>query len=431
MKRVANLFFVCLLLWGLYACDDDDSGPLSISVVSISGTGTDLQSGNNTTVDLNGASAATDVPLDVSIEITFSRDIDVSTVNSTNISLNGGSANPAINVTGSGSVATVTLQGDLERGEDYTLNLSGAILADDGGAFAATTRTFTAAGRAGIDPPNTANQTAYWQFDGTALAAVGGFNGTETAITYGTDRFGNIESAALFDGNTSLIEVANGEDLWIGESVTISFWMSIDTLDHLNTPGTGNAGHFIMGVGNFHGFFLEANGSANSMKLAPTYSTSDGMTGGGDVFFNGDGKDGSNGGFVAIEFEKDLTAEGEVKGLLAQKWAHVVWVYDGIENKVHLYINGELMETDNNNLVAARQNYNGLTVRDEAGQVIGRSLAFGFAHDMSTTTWEGTGFGDYTVTTANHYKGSLDDVRFFEVPFSATDVMDLFIAESN
>jgi len=48
MKRVGNLFFISLLLWGLLACDDDDSGPLAISVVSISGAGTDLQTGNNT-----------------------------------------------------------------------------------------------------------------------------------------------------------------------------------------------------------------------------------------------------------------------------------------------------------------------------------------------------------------------------------------------
>ncbi len=435
MKQL-KLLAICALITSLLlisSCGDDDGGPGAVTLVSLTVAGTDLSTGNATEIDLNGASSAEDVPLDAVITAVFSKALDAATVTNTNITLNNGTSDITITVAVNAETVTVTPASDLERGVEYTLTVSSNVAASDGGAFADASRTFSTAGRADITPPQADAMEAYFKLNGDGDDAAGNFLAdAEIDIEYVADRFGNIESAALFNGNTSLIEIPNGDDLFVQESVTISFWMSIDTTDHINTAGNGNAGHFILGVGNFHGFQFECNGSANTMKMATTYAnpanTETGI-GGGDVFFNGDGMTGDNGGFIAVEFEQDLTGSGEVKGLLAQKWAHVVWVYDGAENKTHLYINGALMETDNHNLVEARADYNGLVLRPNDTNTIGTKLALGFSNDRETDNWAGTGFGDYTITTSNHYKGALDDIRFFNAPLSAAEVAELHEAE--
>lgn len=415
-----------LLAFGLLAtigCDDDDVSP--VSVTAITATGTDLLSGDQITVDLNASTAAENVPLDAVISITFARAIDVSTVNSTSVTLMQGGSAVAATVNASGSTATLTPTDDLERGLMYTLNLSGTIQADDGGSFTTTSRTFTAAGRAGVTPPQDNAQTAYYQLNGDALAAVGGRHGTETGITYGADRFGEVESAAYFDGDVSLIEFPNSDDL-MTQDWTLSFWMKIDSAGH-------NGGHFVMGLGDVYGFFIEVQGHLGAMKLTARYEREDGTTTANDFFFNGDGMDAMNGGWVGIEYEIDLTATGGLGAIIDDQWAHLVLTYNSATNKRSLYVNGVHMETDNMDNTAGLNDLTGLTF-DASGagaDVIGTALAFGFNHDKETTHWSDTPWGDYNKPDANHFKGWLDDVRFFSAAYTQEDVTTLYNAESN
>ena len=410
--------------------DDDDSGIGGISVSGITATGTDLQTGTSTSVDLNGATAATNVPLDAVITLMFSKAVDAATATTSNITITQGGNDVPLNVTASGSDVTITPNADFERGLVYELNLSAGIKASDGGSFSAVARSFTTAGRAGIIPPNDASQTAYFGFNGDANSTVGGFTGSAIGVTYEEDRFGDQESAAYFDGDVSIIEVANGDQL-MTESFTLSYWMKIDTTDHFNVPGTGLAGHFVLGIGDVYGCFVEVNSNLSGIKLTARYSRDDGTTSSNDFFVNADGKDGMNGGWVGIEFEEDLTGSGGFAPILQGQWNHILFTWDASTLKRSLYLNGQLMETDNFNLTTGLLNITGMTFDDsDAGtDIIGKGLAFGFNHDRMTTHWSDTNWGDYNKPGANHFKGHLDDVRFFSAPFTQADVTDLYNAE--
>lgn len=431
MKTTKLLCFL-LMIGGMatfMSCGSDDPIP-ELTITAIVAEGTDLQSGTAVSIDLNGANAAEEVPLDAVIKATFSADVDPATATSANIQLLVGTTEVTSTVSVSGAVVTLTPATDLERGTSYSLSVSAAVTGTDGNAFTAASRTFMSAGRNVIAPPAGANQLAHFLFDGNSESVSGTYDSDfETGVVYVEDRFGNVNSAALFDGNTSLIEVPNGNNL-LGEKFTVSYWAKVDTLDHANANGDGNAGHFVMGVGGGAGFYIETNGSANTFAFNAHYTKVDGTTGGNGMFVNADGKNRDNGGWIGIEFENDLGSDG-LKSLFAQKWAHIVMTYDGSVNKRSLYVNGVLMETDDLEMPTGTLDFNGLTFNADAetGVVFGSKLAFGFAFDRETTKWNTTGFGDYTSTTSNHFKGCLDDVRFFDTAFSLTDVTELYNAE--
>ena len=428
--KLFKISFLSLLAIGLFTtfgCGDDDSGGKALSLVSIEADGTDLASGDAITVDLNAAAAATDVPLDAAITITFDAPVTHASADP-NIKLTLGGTEVSTTHAHNGATVTLTPDAELERGTVYTLEI-GAVEGEDGETFTATTRTFTTAGRAEVTPPQDGSQLNYWPLDGNANSADGMQNGQEFSMTYGTDRFGSINSAASFDGDVSLIEIPRGDEL-ISESMTISYWIQVDTLNHLNASG-GNAGHFVMGVGDVYGFFVEIGGNGGTHKFTGRYQRDDGTTSANDFFVNADGKDGMNGGWVGIEFEADLTGEGGLASRWVDKWAHVVIVYDAAAKKRHLYVNGQLIETDNFNLTTGLLNITGMTFNDDdAGtDVIGTALALGFNHDIETTHWDNEPWGGYDFTTSNHFKGMLDDLRIWEVALNETEVQTLYDAE--
>ena len=405
------------LLFSVGCSDDDDAQPVSIT--SIVAEGTDLQTGDATTKDLNGASSAIDVPLDAVITVTFEKEVDATTATTSSITLAANGSNVDIGVAATGSTVTVTPSSELTRGTDYTLTLSDAIAAADGGQFSATSRTFTTAGRSEVVPPKASNQLAYWKFDGNLMSTNGTYNGEGVGLTYGTDRFGNVGSTSVYDGDVTIVEIPNGDKL-VNESTTLSFWVKVDSVGHVG-------GHFVMGVGDLYGFFIEIQGGLGGMKLTGRYTHSDGHTLANDFFFNGDGQTAANGGWVAVEFEQDLSGSGGLGTLLDNRWAHVVYIYDAAINKRHLYIDGELMETDNLNEAPALAGVTGLAFdASDSGDVIGTKLAFGFNHDRETTHWANEPWGGYSFPDANHFKGSLDDIRIFDAALSDSEVKQLY-----
>jgi hypothetical protein len=425
----ATKFWFNLLIMGFMltfiGCNDDVETQPDLEIESIVATGADLETGENVDVDLNSATSAEDVPLAPEINVTFSREVDAATTNNTNFALSSADGAVPMNVSANGAVVTLTPQEELARGTDYTLTVSDAVAAQDGGAFTSVTRSFTSAGRAAVTPPQESGQIAYWSLDGNANASVESFNADEEIeITYGEDRFGQAGSAAYFNGDASLIEIPNGDEL-LTDNWTNSFWVQVDTVDHLDANGN-NAGHFVMGVGAFFGFQIEIPGNADFMKMAARYQSADGTTIGSDFFVNGDGMDASNGGWEAIEYEENIP--GGMKTVLAQKWTHVVITYDAGSNTRSLYLNGQLIERDN--LDTAGLDLTGLTF-DPSGtdDVIGNKLALGFAFDRSTTLWSNEPWGNYESPTANHFKGALDDIRFFNTALTESEVQTLYNAE--
>jgi len=424
--KLVKFSFLALLATGLLfmGCDDDD-GAEPISITAISANGTDLQTGDNITVDLNSAAAATDVPLDATITVTFAKEVDAATVDASSVNLTESGSAVGASVSASGSTVTVTPDAAFARGTVYTLTITSDVAAADGGQFSQTTRQFTTAGRAEVVPPQSDKQLAYWKFDGTVNSDDGAYNGEAVALNYTEDRFGNQTSAAWFDGDASIVEVDGGDELLMDRtSFTWSYWVYVDTVDHVG-------GHFVMGCGNTSGFFMEIQGHTNALKLNARYTRPDGTTTGNDFFINADGMSADNGGWVGVEFEKDLSGEGGMSSLIAQQWAHLVFVYDGNTNKRSFYINGELIETDNLTNAPALADLNGITFdsSNEVGVTIGTDLAFGFLHDRATTKWENEPWGGYQFPDANHFKGYLDDVRMFEAALLESEVKELYDAE--
>lgn len=414
----------------LEGCNDDDDNGGTLQPFALESLTTDND------IDLNAATSATDVPPDASIVATYTRDIDASTANASNITLVRDYDDEEIDldISATDNVITITPTEPLGSGILYELNISDAVATTDGETTSAISRTFTTSGT--FAP---AGQIAYFPMDGSAEDVVDDFTPAAedvVDIEWGTDRHGEEGSAATFNGNTSIIEIPNGPEL-LGENVTISFWVYVNTDNHLNAEGNP-AGHFIMGLGNFRGFQFEVPGDVSFLKMAGQYRLSGeyaGETAGSDFFFNGSGVDRDSGGFYATVFANDLSGSGGVAGLLENQWAHVVVTYNGEENVRTMYINGEVMQIDDLASVAETGDPGLMPISTAdaltfvPGDAWGDKLALGFVHDRSSTEWANEPWGNYNAPTSNHFKGRLDDIRFFEVALTEQEVELLYNSE--
>jgi len=397
------------------ACNDDDDGPAGLTAVSVTADG----------IPLDEATSADNVPVDAEILVEFDKDVDTT---GAVITLMRGGNEAEIEIEVSGNEITIRPVNNLDPGSDYTLRIED-VTATDGGSFNGIQLTFTTAGKSIAEAPKEGNLVAFWLFDGSAEERSGVFTvSAEENIEYTTDRAGFENSAALFNGDNSIIEVDRGDSL-LSQDWTLSFWLMLDTVGHVDANGN-RAGHFVMGVGAFHGFQVEFSGNGGSMKLAARYSLEDGSTIGNDFFCNADGMDANNGGFEAIEFEADLSPQGGMSAIIPQNWSHIVLTYNSESNTRSFYLNGSLVQTDNLNNAPALAGINGMTF-DASGTAatIGNKLAFGFAFDRETNLWDNEPWGNFDVETSNHFKGALDDVRFFNTFYTTSDVQALYNAE--
>ena len=427
-----SLKYLILLLAGVMiviaSCKDDD--PAALSVSTIEAVGTSFQDGSAVSKDLNGSSAATDVALNSTITITFDRAVDVSTATSTNVTLYSDAGDVSAAVSGSGSSITVDPANDLERGTLYTLSMEN-VKASDGGALANTTRTFTTEGRAPVVVPKGDDQIAYWSFDETTDDQVGAYDADNTvALSYGTDRYNQGNSTASFDGDETIIEVPAADMLMEGNDITIAFWVKTNSTGHVNQNGDP-ASFFCFGLGAFFGFQFEIPSNFGSCKLAMSYELENGDKTGEDLWFNGSGEDRDNGGWQGWDFVADLTGSGGVEALLKDKWAHVVCTYNSETKKGWMFINGQLMKSQDFNLwpeMSPKLTVTGVTYRGVETDVE-PILAFGFIKSIDSPMWADTEWGDYAKPTSNHFKGDLDDVRIFNVPYTEADALALYNAE--
>ncbi|MFT5166755.1 MAG: hypothetical protein ACI8P3_001987 [Saprospiraceae bacterium] len=430
MKNLKHLMLLLAVATiGITSCKKDDVAQ-NLIISTIEAQGTSFEDGADVTLDLNGATTAIGVALNSVITITFEREVDAGTVNSANIALSNDAGSVDVTYNTTGAVVTLTPSSEFTRGTTYSFSFSG-LLAVDGGEFSPTTRTFVTEGRAPVIVPNESSMIAYWGFDGNAEDAIGVFSGDNiVAITYGDDRFGQGNSTAGFDGEESIIEVFNGDQLMAADDFTLSFWMKTNSTDHINENGDA-AGHFVMGLGAFFGFQFELPGDISFCKLATRYVVADGTTASEDLFFNGDGQDNTNGGWQGHPFRADLSGNGGVAAVLKDKWTHVLFSHNAATKIGTLYLNGEVMQIQDFNLwpdTDPKHTITGVAYGGSPGDVE-PILAFGFVKSINSPMWADTPWGDYAKITSNHFKGDLDDVRIFSAPFSADDVSTLYDSE--
>jgi hypothetical protein len=366
-------------------------------------------------VDLNGSSSATGVASNAPIIATFSTAVDAATATTTTITLTNdlNSTPVTITVTTSGDVVTITPGGALDDGSLYKLAFTAGLKSTGGVAFTPLERTFTTAG---FFAP--AGYVASFNFEGDATDATGNYNAvSSTGITYVAGRNADAGQAASFDGSTSIIQIPNAAALENGPAITLAFWVYGDTLGHTNAGG-GLKGNFVMGAGFFHGIEVEADARWQWMKMGASYISGSDTTA-PDFFVNGV-LDPLPPPVIVYEVPVDIRAQ------MAEKWAHVVITFDAATGLHSLYLNGVLLETDNNNLSTDPivQGVTALVFNANAG--VGSQFAFGFATDPASTFWADTDFGDYAKPDANHFKGMLDDVKIYHKALTGDEILAMY-----
>ena len=112
----------------IVSCDDDDA-PAAFTIQAITAG----------SIDLNGATSPTNVPVDPVITVTFTTDVDPATVNNTNIKLlrDYDAAEIPITVAASGSSVTIQPDDNLATGALYKLDLTAGLESTQGVPFVA------------------------------------------------------------------------------------------------------------------------------------------------------------------------------------------------------------------------------------------------------------------------------------------------------
>ena len=421
MKTIKFLFSLMLIggLIALQGCSKDED-PSDLEIISIEAVGTSLETGNEITVDLNGATAGSDVPLDAVITITFSKNVDTQTATATNFFIAGGPVDPTVNVTASGTDVTITPQADLERGTGYTLTLASGIKSKDGGGFSATNRTFTTAGQKIVTPPQEDHQVAYWKFDGDANATVGNFEPTFEQVTYDTDRSGFVNSAVKFSGAASagqgdLIEYA-ANSAFISPSMTFSVWFKVSSDDY-------SGSRFMFGLAVERGYFMElGSDGVGWMKLATSHIVNPDPQGHqyGTAWTDPNG-DGTTGGQVLYDYT------GSISSLVANGvWHMLTMTFDANTSIKTIFIDGtKIMQVDLD-LDTVEWSLKDMSVNEVGvSDLINKGLALGYAGSRDNTA---TGWAVYS-NAENTYKGYMDDLRIFDVALTESEVNELYNAE--
>jgi hypothetical protein len=361
---------------------------------------------------------STQISTTANLVLTFSKEINATVASNFTLTPTGSPA-VAFTVSTSGTAVTLNPTTDFLTGTLYTLMVDTSIRATDGGRFAGISITFTTDGPKYVLAPQPTHQLAYFQFNGDVKSAIGTWDVTNVSSGFATGRGGFANSAVSFNGTSDLIEVANGSGLF-GNSSTQSIWIKSDT--------TSTHGLFVMGLNFFKGSLIEIDQKNGWIKNGAGFATADGTTTTEDLFFNGDGKFKDNGGWQGHSFNTDNSATGGNKALFAN-WVHVVFTYDAATKVRTLYLNGaKTMQSDFNLWPAGDTK---LLVTRQAPQITptpdnSNVFAFGFGKDRSATFWSDTDFGDYAKPGANHFKGMLDDVRFFDIALTGAEVSKLY-----
>lgn len=410
---------LALMVFILQACDNDN-GPVDLNIVSMTVGGEDL----------NGAVSPGDVAPDASVVITFNSDIKAETATSSNITLvqDYDDTNIELTITVDGPMLTITPTSALGSGTLYNFTVSMGLLNTDDQPLASTSRTFTTEGT--FSP---SGMIANWTFEETSEDIVGDYDPLASGvvdITYTASRNTAAGTAATFNGNTSIIEIPGADVLVTTSDFTISFWMKTNSDGHVN-ENDDPAGHFVMGLGAFFGLQFEVFGGYNGAKFAIQYEFADATTGAEDMWFPVEATDNTNGGWQGWDFAKSITQE-QMEGYLKDTWTQITYTYDGADKKGRLYYNSELMKSFDFDLWpddAAKKTTTGLTYAGQEPDVV-NDLAFGFVHSRAGTMWDDTPWGGYANTTANHFKGQLDDIKIYHKVLTETEIQLMYTSEN-
>ncbi len=204
----------------------------------------------------------------------------------------------------------------------------------------------------------------YWPFSGNANDISGkGNNGTVNGATLTTDRHGNANSAYLYNGTSSFINVPNSTSLQFNGGLTISTWLNTNAIP----TATANSAAYLLSKG--------ADGGT------PNSWTSFIDSGGANLcIFNTSGNLNS--------------CAGPGNPITINNWINVVYTYDGTNSKT--YINGKLSNTTASNYTIFSNTYD---------------LKFGRRH---------------TTGLPYFFNGKLDDIGIWSRALSQQEITSLY-----
>ncbi len=367
------------------------------------------------TIDLNGATSPSNVPVNPTIVATFNVNVDPATATAANITMlqDYDDANIALTITTSGNEITIVPQASLGTGALYQLTFGAGLMSTDGLAITATQRTFTTEGT--FAP---AGAVAHFTFEDNANDVVGPWDPAAAdiiGITYTASRKSAAGKAATFNGTTSIIEIPNGDLLMNTTSFTVAFWMKTNSTDKTN-------GHFVMGLAGWNGFQYEVFGSYDGSKFAIQYQHATG-TAAEDMWFPAL----ADLGWQGWTYAKSLTA-AEMMAKLKDNWINVVYTYNAPTKVGTLYFDGVKMKSFDFNLWPAGDIKRGVTGLKYAGLAAGNHLALGFIQGRNNRTI-GDEWADYSLPGNNHFKGQLDDIRFWHKAITENEILLMYNSE--
>lgn len=325
-------------------------------------------------------------------------------------------------VTVSGNTITLVPKNDLGNGIYYALTFTG-IRSTDGLQLTYLWRAFKTNGSFG--PPGLV---AYWNFENNTYDQKGNyFVSAVSDLNYYTSFRKSMGKCAVFNGTSTIIQVANADNLVNTSDFSLSFWVKSNSQYQIDSAGNPK-GQMILGVGDYKGFEFEIASDYSSCKLVGSYALPDGNTVSEELYFAGDGKTSSNGGLPGWTYCADLTATGGVSGLIKDKWVFITCTYNSSTKIGTLYLNGVIMK---------QQDFNKWPAGDSATTITGMKyggsaplqenvLAMGFFHSAGSSAYSSTPWGNYYSPYADHFRGWLDEVRIFHSSLTTVEVEQMY-----
>lgn len=212
---------------------------------------------------------------------------------------------------------------------------------------------------AGFATPVSAAIINHYPFDGNANDSVNGIHGTVSGATLTLDRFGNANSAYLFDGINDYIDIGNPGLAFFTDEFSFSAWIKPDSSNSNTWPS----------------IISKWSGGTN-------YET----------FWFGLRQDGDGLGGEVTDVVGNHYRDYAVS---FNMWQHVAMAYDKDTKTLALYVGGDLLQSWNN--------------------FAGGSLSNSIAHNILV--------GAVKRATLRHlYKGAIDDLRIYNHALDASEV---------
>ena len=395
-----SLIIAVALLIGFDGCKKD----------SASFTMNSLTAGD---IDMNGATSPTNIPASPTIVAVFSLSVNAASVTASTVTMTRSYDNAVIPLqfTVSGNSVTIVPVSSLTPGSLHKLSFKSGISATSGQALPVYDRTFTTAGTFVPD-----GMIACYTFENTTADLLNHYNPLPGPIdvSYSTSFTTAAGKAARFNGTTTLIEIPKGDSLMLTNDFTLAFWVKADTTKH---------GQFVMGLAGWYGFQFEMGDDYSWCKMAAQYATGATTSASQDLYFNGKEKVADWKGYVVC---KDLTNTGGVQFLLAGKWANVVCRFTSATKLATMYINGEKVKEQDYNLYDPPMTQaTGLRYNGAAGN---NNFVFGFIQDKNNPTISDD-WAKYENPANKHFKGLLDNVRFFHKSLTEQEILLMYNSE--